>query len=919
MEIKEIKQKLSILKVLNYYGLKPDKNNMLHCPFHNDKTPSMKIYPETNTWTCFSSKCTAGTGDQIEMIQRKDKLNKHQAILKAASMVNGSVIQNVKPITKPVPVPASDEEREAFLKKMFSSFKKAVSNSRPAKDYLTSRHLNISEIEAGYNSGQFHHGTRKDETLIKTCLNCGLLTETGTKSRTGEPAYKPFGKSCIVFPLKNKENKISGLYFRSILPNTGNRHFYLKNRTGLYPEQPKPEIKSLILTESIIDAATLLQYPEITNKHNILALFGTNGLTGEHMEAIILWMIARKDKTKEITLFLDGDEAGQKAAEKYSREIKKITDEQLFIYTVDTPDNEDINSLLDGHDQEIFKHLINKRKLFLSIEKPLIEPEEPKEPEELKETGEPKQTETKTPKSLNNYNTITLNTNNPDYITLTTGELKLTVLGGINLQQLDRLRITLKITNTSTTLNAGQTGKVRNNIDLYNIDQTDRFINKAADKLETGSTTLNQAISELTDQLETYRLNKLEAMKTNKPKDRILSEERKNKAIKYLSSPELLKRTNKDIGKTGVIGEENNRLLMYLIFTSRLRKQPLHIISLGGSGTGKTYLQEKISELIPEQEKKEITILSENAFYYFEKTELKHKLVLIEDMDGAEQVLYPLRELQSKKKISKTVPIKDSKGNLKTITLNVEGPICLAGTTTKERLYEDNANRSILIYLDNSKEHKEEIMNYQRKLSASKIDTKAEAEIKELFKDIQTVLKPVKVRNPYAEQLKIPEHVFKPLRTNSHYLTFIETVTFYHQYQRQLKTDQETGEKYIETELEDIEEANKLIKDVLLAKSDELTKTVREFFEQLKNRLKKDNKQSFYSKEIQERLRIYPMKVNRYLRELESRNFIRRTGGNRKKGFEYEIYRTDEYTKLKSGMNILDEILNKIKQNKENI
>jgi DNA-binding MarR family transcriptional regulator len=210
-------------------------------------------------------------------------------------------------------------------------------------------------------------------------------------------------------------------------------------------------------------------------------------------------------------------------------------------------------------------------------------------------------------------------------------------------------------------------------------------------------------------------------------------------------------------------------------------------------------------------------------------------------------------------------------------------------------------------------------MNYQRKLSAGKIDSKQEQAVKELFKDIQSVLKPVKVRNPYAEALKIPEYIFKPLRTNSHYLAFIETVTFYHQYQRQFKTDPATGERYILTELEDIEHANRLIKDILLAKSDELSKAVRDFFEQLKNRLKKaagadPKKQSFYSKEIQEHLRIYPMKVNRYLRELESRNFIRRIGGNRKKGYEYEIYRTDEYTKLQSGMNILDEILENIRK-----
>jgi len=54
MELSEIKNRLPILEVLRHYGLSPDRNNRLKCPFHNDKTPSIQVYPKTVTWTCFS-------------------------------------------------------------------------------------------------------------------------------------------------------------------------------------------------------------------------------------------------------------------------------------------------------------------------------------------------------------------------------------------------------------------------------------------------------------------------------------------------------------------------------------------------------------------------------------------------------------------------------------------------------------------------------------------------------------------------------------------------------------------------------------------------------------------------------------------------------------------------------------------------
>jgi len=55
MEITEIKSSLQLETVLQHYNLKPDANNRLSCPWHDDKTPSLQLYPKTNTWTCFRS------------------------------------------------------------------------------------------------------------------------------------------------------------------------------------------------------------------------------------------------------------------------------------------------------------------------------------------------------------------------------------------------------------------------------------------------------------------------------------------------------------------------------------------------------------------------------------------------------------------------------------------------------------------------------------------------------------------------------------------------------------------------------------------------------------------------------------------------------------------------------------------------
>jgi len=499
-----------------------------------------------------------------------------------------------------------------------------------------------------------------------------------------------------------------------------------------------------------------------------------------------------------------------------------------------------------------------------------------------------------------------LNTTNPNHITWQYEELHFAILGGIRLEGLDRLRVTIKISFRREAL--------RHNLDLYNDSQQDKFLRKCAERFEMSSLYLRDALSELINHVEEYRMQEISLQTENQTKKKTLTEQEAEAAGQLLQNENLLEVTNELIGKSGIIAEDNNRLLMYLIFTSRKMENPLHVISLGASGIGKSHLQESVAKLIPQEDLIEITTLSENAFYYFERRALSNKLILIEDLDGAESSLYPIRELQSKKRISKTVARKDANGQTKTIHLTVEGPVSVAGCTTKEQVYEDNSNRSFLIYLDESKEQDERIMEYQRSLSAGKINSYQQQKSAELLQNCQRLLEPVKVINPYAELLALPQAVFKPRRTNAHYLQFISAITFFHQFQREKKADQNTGEIFIETTLDDIKIANKLLKETLLRKSDELSGACRNYFERLKKWLNEEKTETFKNADVRKALRENHSNQKRYMTQLQRAGLLKRTKGNKKQGFLYEVLSHEEYQNLKKGIDgVLDGIFQRLK------
>lgn len=500
--------------------------------------------------------------------------------------------------------------------------------------------------------------------------------------------------------------------------------------------------------------------------------------------------------------------------------------------------------------------------------------------------------------------TPSLNTSNADSLEYSNDILKQTVLGGVRLEGLDRMRVTLKVE-----LVKSSRPPVRHNLDLYNDNQIEKFIRKLAEKLEIGTSVIAASLSELTELLEKYRLDQIKAMQSTENQILVLSKEEIQAAQEHLKEENLLEKTAIDLQNTGIQGEQENAMILLLAMTSRKMRDPLSVICLARSGVGKSYLMEKVAECIPKQETKEATQFSGNSFYYFKREEIRGKVFLIEDLDGAQAVMFPIRELQTKKRISKTVTIKDKNGQLRTITLIVEGPVSIIGCTTREKIYEDNANRAILIYLDASKDQDSRIMDYQKKLRANLINSQLEQQTQEKLQNMQVVLEPIKVVNPYAPLIDIPKEDFKPRRTLPLLLSFIEAITFYHQYQRKHEVDKPTGEVFIEVHPEDVEAAFILMQDVLFRKSDELSGAAREFYQFISDKQRKftdpnmNNRKGFYARNVREESRIHPRTLNRYLNELSDYGLLQITGGNKNTtGYSYKLMPGRSYEALQKSI-----------------
>ena len=436
----------------------------------------------------------------------------------------------------------------------------------------------------------------------------------------------------------------------------------------------------------------------------------------------------------------------------------------------------------------------------------------------------------------------------------------------------------------------------RRKVNLFNQAHLLNLCDELAIEMDVDAALIERDLTRLTDLLEEFRDNEFNTnnvpLELTKHRNPLL----KKTALSILNDKDILKRIGQLLESVGIIGEEKMRLALFIIATTYKTKTPLHAIVQGATGTGKSHLINSVAACMPQEDVLSLSRITGKSLFHYHSNQLQNKLLDIQDFDGLEGTAqYALRELQSAQQISSSSTKKDRFGNLVPSFKILEASFASLMATTRPEIYADNMSRSIVLGVDESDKQTERILFHQSKLFAGVETIEKQEESKNMLRILVELLLPRPVINHFAEQIILPLKIASGRRLHHQFSILINQITFIKQFQR--KAD-EAGR--LITTKEDLIDAVHLFADMLVAKSDQLDPSTRQFFDSLKNYLKsrEDNQSKhFTTREIRQHFSYGKTQIFRYIEILKANDFVTITGGSVNRGFVYTVTNWDNSIK----------------------
>jgi DNA primase len=815
-EIERLKKEIAIERLVTGFGveLKRTGANLVgRCPFHDDRTPSLIVTPETNLWRCMG-KCNVG-GSTIDWVMRTRGVSfrhavellraDHPALFRATTAAgDGRVIRrgSTAKLASPVTLDADDQQT---LRDVVSFYHDTLVNSPEALRYLESRGLAHPEMIGHFQLGFANRKlglTLPDKNRKAGAALRGRLEKLGILR--AESGHEHMNGS-VVFPIFDLAGNVLGMYGRKINDNlrTGTpMHTYLPGpHRGVWNEEALIASKEIILCESIIDALTFW----CAGFRNVTASYGVNGFTDDHRSAF------QKHGVQQVWIAYDRDDAGDQAAERLKEELLQLG---IGSHRVLFPKGMDANEY--ARTGERLAVLLNRATWW---EKPAAKEESgpPLVPESVSLLAADAQPE---PEPEAPQPVIPLAAEpevhiDGDEIIILREDRRYRVHGLQKNLSAEVLKVNLLVSR--------QEDFHVDTLDLQTDRQRAAFIKRAAEELGLKEDIIRKDVGQVFLTLERLQAEQIrKALEPAKPEVQLSDEERAD-ALALLQDPNLLERVVTDFDRCGLVGEKNNKLIGYLAAVSRHLESPLAVLVQSSSAAGKSTLMDAVLAFVPDEECIRFSAMTEQSLYYMGDMDLKHKVLAIAEEEGASRAAYALKLLQSEGALSIASTGKDpATGKLVTHQYRVEGPVMMFLTTTAIDIDEELLNRCLVLSVNEDREQTQAIHRLQREQQTLEglVRREKRREIVRLHQNAQRLLKPLAVVNPFVGELTFPDRLTRMRRDHMKYLTLIRAIALLHQHQRPVKTGH--GLSYIEVTREDIDRAKDLMDELMRRSLDEL-------------------------------------------------------------------------------------------------
>lgn len=846
----QIKKTTDIVRVVESYGIALKKVGADHvglCPFHEDKKPSLRVTPGKGLFRCPA--CGAA-GNVIQFVAKKEGLTDREAALKLCGSIPGVMRASDLPTAstsaeatadkgKEKVVEVDEPTRAKLLARVAGFYAKTLFKDRAGLDYLKARRLDdpamLETFQVGYCNGTLRNALPKAGEIIDQLKAIGVLNERGNEIFYGR----------VVVPVLDAACNVVSLYGRR-LDDEQPRHLYLKGgHRGVFNGVAAKAHQSLIVTEAVFDAMSLWA----AGFRNVVSLYGKDGWTTDH-ETLV-----RENGVTEILLALDNDARGQEAAEVLETKLSGLV---KSVYRIAWPEGvKDANAFFLSRTAEDFRSLL---------------PQPSKAAAEEETAGEEKMTVT------------------ADGFTLFVAGRRYE-LCAIEKPSAARLKATVKALGEEASRFHIDT------VDFYLSRSRKGFVSEAARLFREVPEVIEADVNRLIVALEDYAKRKAEGQRDAAPS--IVPDGDRLEALRMGRSAGLVDELQRDFGKLGIIGEETNRLLLYLAMTSRKMDDPLAVQILSSSGAGKSHLQDAVLSLCPEEDLIKLTSLTGQALFYKGEDSLRHKCLAIAEVAGAEGARYALRNLISDRKLVIESTIKNAlTGRLETQLNTVYGPTAVFETTTNPDTDAETKSRYVLLSVDESPEQTKAILEAQRQSHTLEGRKRRKAREAVLAKHhaLQRLLEPVAVVNPFEPLLSYGDDRLAFRRDHPKYLNLILAVTFLHQMQRPRKHDPELGD-YIETTLDDIAIANELAHQLFGQSQDDLSFPSRQLLglvgDYVRRRAVDEKKQpeavEFTRRELREAIKWTEARLRLHLGELMRLEYVGAASGRWGKSFAHRL------------------------------